>query len=155
MNQQKLGKLKERKVAVRALSGSLGGLFVFALAFVFLPYLLSDANAAQQVTATAGWDTVSVTIDPDYGNGSTSDDGHGDVDFGTLTPQENYGNSKGTMRVEKKTIGVTSNGSYYSVYLSTSAANVDLTTGLALSSDSGITIPAILGTWSNPIAFSD
>ncbi|MBQ6130299.1 hypothetical protein IJI72_01215, partial [Candidatus Saccharibacteria bacterium] len=144
-----------RRTARIFLYGSLGTFGLFIFTFLFLPYLVTETFAAQQVTATAGWDTVSVTIDPDYGNGSTSDDGHGDVDFGTLTPQENYGNSKGTMRVEKKTIGVTSNGSYYSVYLSTSAANVDLTTGLALSSDSGITIPAILGTWSNPIAFSD
>jgi len=149
-----------RRTARAFLYGSLGTFGIFVLTFLLLPSLLADANAAQQVSVTSGWDPVELSIDPDYGNGSTSDAGHGDVDFATLTPQENRGDSKGTMRVEKKTIGVSSTGKYYSVYLSTSANNTDLVTGLKLDTDSGITIPAIgngttTGTWSNPIAFSD
>lgn len=161
MHQQELGKLKERKIAVRALGGSLGGLLVFALAFVFLPYILSDAFATQTVSVNADWAPVTLTLDPDYGNGSINDEGHGDVEFGTITPQENRGDSKGTMRVEKKTVGVTSTGKYYSVYLSMANSGTDLVNGLRLSADSGITIPAVSdgtetgGTWNNPVAFSE
>ena len=149
-----------RRTARAFLYGSLGTFGILVFSFLLLPSLLLSANAAQQVSVSSGWNAVTLSIDPDYGNGSVSDEGHGNVEFGTLTPQENYGNSKGTMRVEKKTIGVTSTGKYYSVYLSTSAANTDLVTGLKLSTDSGITIPAIgdgssTGTWSSPVAFSD
>ena len=148
MKQEKLGKLNERKVAQRALVGSLSGFLVFALAFVALPYILNDASALTASLKT-GWTATSLELDPDYGNGSISDAGHGDVDFGTITPSAKDGANVGTMRVSKKTIGVNSSGKYYSVYLSMEGA----TDELRLASDSSIYIPAISGTWTAPASF--
>ena len=64
------------------------------------------------------WNEVSLTLDPDYGNGSIDDTGHGNVNFGEIVPSTVSDGNIGTMRVIKKNIGVITNGTYYSVYLS-------------------------------------
>ncbi|MBQ6396389.1 hypothetical protein IJH89_02265, partial [Candidatus Saccharibacteria bacterium] len=74
-----------RRTARNLLYGSLGLFGAFCLCYVFLPYILNDASALTASLKT-GWTATSLELDPDYGNGSISDAGHGDVDFGTITP---------------------------------------------------------------------
>ena len=153
---KQLGKVKETILVGRALRGSCLALAVFALTFLFLPYFIAKANASNLVGATVPWEAVTLTLDPDYGNGNVGDTGHGNVEFGAINPTENSGSNKGTMRVVKKTIGISSTGQYYSVYLNMAGSS----TSLNLPSDSNVNIPAIAdptdatkGTWDNPMAF--
>ena len=161
-NKDTLGNVKQIQVFSRALKGSLIALAVFVLGFVFLPYIIAEANAT---TARLGitWGAVSLEIDPDvaateeyiedHAGTSRSEaiealgDSHGNVEFGTLTPTASDGvNNYGTMVVLKKTIGVETSGTYYSVYLST--ANSKDT--LYLTDDSTIGIEKTSGTWASP-----
>ncbi|MBR3256928.1 hypothetical protein IKG02_01395, partial [Candidatus Saccharibacteria bacterium] len=152
--EKKLGKIKETIVFGRALRGSCIALAVFVLAFIFLPYIIAEASATNDVSAAVIWDPVSITLDPDVEATSGGEDPslatHGDVEFGTITPSErntsdaNYG----TMKLVKKKIGVTTTGKYYSVYLS--MANGETTNGLVSDVDSFSEIPATTGTWSAP-----
>ena len=168
----KLGKLKETIIIGRMLRASLVALAIFSLAFVLIPTLISEASATTNLSASVLWSGISLTLDPDYNASSAYDSssgasgsqigdaGHGDIAFGTITPTSNNGDNKGTMRVAKKTIGITTSGKYYAVYLSM-ANPVSGTTvnDLLLDGTTNIPIPAIgdgstTGTWSNPIAFS-
>ena len=145
------GKIKDRVYARHALIGSICATAIFLLAFLVVPYVIVEANATNVVGATVPWNAVTLTLDTDYGNGSVGDEGHGDVNFGAITPSENSGTSKGTMRVVKKTIRVTTDGTHYAVYLTMAGS----TNALAISSDSNVNIPAIAGTWTTPAAFTD
>ncbi|MBQ7802598.1 hypothetical protein IJ380_01930 [Candidatus Saccharibacteria bacterium] len=147
------GNIKEKLFARRALTGSILATAIFMLAFLFLPYIVAKASASsQEVSVGANWVATSLTFDPDYGNGNLSDPGHGDVTFGEIVPTSVSENNYGTMRVIKKQIGVTSNGKYYSVYLSMAGESNDLKLdGTA----SNIRIPAVGGSWDEPVNFSN
>ena len=134
---------------------SLACLAVFFLSFVLVPYFLLEASASQNAAATVSWGAVSLTLDPDYGNGDIADEGHGDIEFGEVVPTENSGNNYGTLKVVKKTIGITSSGKYYSVYLSTENDNNNLNLQLSSSQDSTINIPAISSSFTEPASFTD
>ncbi|MBR2586786.1 hypothetical protein IKE71_00195, partial [Candidatus Saccharibacteria bacterium] len=129
----------------RCLYGSVLSLFLFISAFVIVPALISEVSATDATTDVT-WKSLSLTLDPDYGNGSTSDLGHGDVDFGEIVPTgANDAGNVGTMKVAKKTIGVFSAGNYYSVFLSMAGTSNSLTkTG-----DTTQNISAVSGTWSS------
>ena len=146
-----LGGIKERILMHRLLGASVGALAVFCLAFVFVPTLISEASAVQDVSVGANWVSTSLTLDPDYGNGSASDVGHGDIAFGDIIPTSTIDGNIGTERVIKKTIGIESSGRYYSVYLSMA----DSSSALKLNGDdSNIRINPVSGTWDSPAAFS-
>ena len=156
----KLGRIKERLVFERALKASCLALSAFVLTFVFGPYLVLEANAAINVADVGvDWSAVSLDFDPDYGNGSPSDAGHGDVNFGSgVSPTTSSGSNKGTMVVVKKTLRTQTSGVFYSVFLSTGSEAAS--NALISETDSSKTIPAIgdgtsTGTWGNPVAFSD
>jgi len=137
---------------------------------VFTPLILHSVNAANLVQFGADWGQVSLELDPDVAateeyeasagaSGSTiGDSGHGDVDFGTITPTEASGSNYGTLRILKKTVGVTTNGKYFSVYLSTTGT----TNSLNREGDTNIAVPAVTtntsegsaGTWASPASFS-
>ncbi|MBQ3294489.1 hypothetical protein IJG98_02060 [Candidatus Saccharibacteria bacterium] len=147
----KLGGIKERILMHRLLGASVGALAVFCLGFVFVPTLISEASAVQDVSVGANWVSTSLTLDPDYGNGSASDVGHGDIAFGDIIPTSTIDGNIGTERVIKKTIGIESSGRYYSVYLSMA----DSSSALKLNGDdSNIRINSVSGTWDSPAAFS-
>ena len=149
---------------------SLAGLALLLLSFVFTPLILHSVNAANLVQFGADWGQVSLELDPDVAateeyeasagaSGSTiGDSGHGDVDFGTITPTEASGSNYGTLRILKKTVGVTTNGKYFSVYLSTTGT----TNSLNREGDTNIAVPAVTtntsegsaGTWASPASFS-
>ena len=132
---------------------SLSCLAIFLLSLVFVPYAALHASASQYADATVRWGSVSLTLDPDYaatqaGTSEIGDEGHGDIDFGDIVPTENNladsGSSYGTLKVVKRTIGITSSGKYYTVYLSTSSANNNLNLELTDGSyNTGINIPAV------------
>ncbi len=139
---------------------SLACLAVFFLSFLFVPYAALHASASQYADATVNWGAVSLTLDPDYGNGNIDDEGHGDIRFGELVPTENNlatsGSSYGTLKVLKKTIGITSSGKYYSVYLSTSSSDNNLLLELSGGgTNSSIYIPALSSTFATPAGFAD
>ena len=156
-----------RKTARHFLYGSLATFGVFSLTFLFLPYLFSEASATQRVDALVDWGSVSLTFDPDVdattsGDSAPGDAGHGDVNFGNLTPSVRSASNRGTMKVEKRTLGVTTTGKYYTVYLS----SVDNETSLPLTASvdgeevthTSFSIPAIgdgssTGTFSSPSHF--
>ena len=168
--EKQLGKVKERIIFGRALKGSCMALAVFALAFVFLPYIMASVNAANEVALNYKWVPVSLQLDTDVaattGGGSIDDDGHGDVNFGNLTPTEN-----GTVNVQKKTISVTSSGTYYTVYLSmlnndygqklqymNKTEESDGQGGTTVSysyADTSMAISPVNGTWSEPAALTN
>ena len=144
-----------RKTARRFLYGSLATFGVFSLAFLLLPYFLSEASATTDVSFGANWSPVSLTLDPDYsatqsGTSHIGDLGHGDIDFGLVNPSSATSSNIGTQRVVKKTIGIESSGQYYTVYLSMSGSS----NSLAVDSDSNIYLPATGGTWSAPSSFA-
>jgi len=99
-----LGGIKERILMHRLLGASVGALAVFCLAFVLVPTLISEASAVQDVSVGANWVSTSLTLDPDYGNGSASDVGHGDIAFGDIIPTSTIDGNIGTERVIKKTM---------------------------------------------------
>ena len=134
---------------------------VFLLALVFVPYAALEAAASNYTSANVKWGAVSLTLDPDYDVANPSDHsaiddaGHGDVLFGELVPTANNlaesGDSYGTLKVLKKTIGIISSGKYYSVYLSTSSNNNNLNLELdGGGQNTGINIPAVSSTFSTP-----
>ena len=160
------GMFTERKVAKTSLFASFAGLVVFALAYVLVPYIVAEARATT-ADATVNWSAVSVTLDPDYGVAEGAEN-RGDVIFGGsagIHPTVNDGTNLGTMVVIKKTIGITTEGKYYRVFLSTSGrnkANTAYTSSLLhTASDTDLAIPAVgddsstTGTWDNPVAFTD
>ena len=140
---------------------------VLLLSFIFVPYLAAKVSATNLADANVRWGVVSLTLDPDYDaahpeNSQTAvqTEGHGDIRFGDLVPTENNiaasGNSYGTLKVLKKTIGITSSGKYYSVYLSTSSNDNNLSLELTGGSrDSAIYIPAIEASFASPAGFAD
>ncbi|MBQ8996506.1 hypothetical protein IJ095_00545, partial [Candidatus Saccharibacteria bacterium] len=144
---------------------SLSCLAIFLLSLVFVPYAALHASASQYADATVRWGSVSLTLDPDYaatqaGTSEIGDEGHGDIDFGDIVPTENnladFGSSYGTLKVVKRTIGITSSGKYYTVYLSTSSANNNLNLELTDGSyNTGINIPAVTADFSTPVTFTD
>ncbi|MBR3232780.1 hypothetical protein IKF74_00615, partial [Candidatus Saccharibacteria bacterium] len=122
---------------------------------------IAEASAAtNNASVEANWAGISLTLDPDFGNGSMSDAGHGDVDFGGVTPtsKDTSIGAYGTQKVAKKTIKVTTTGKYYTVYLSTAASAT--TNDLKLNAEgSNQVIPAITNgtnqaTFTSPQAFS-
>lgn len=161
---------------------SLAGLGIFLLSFVLMPYAAAESAAHAETARTATkWGTISLTLDPDvdatteYNNTSGAsgsqigDAGHGDVEFGALNPtaKDVAAGSYGTLRVLKKTIGVSTTGKYYTVYLSMSKKDINNATnnnglnlvtatsgGATTATDSDINLPAVAGTFTNPTAFS-
>ncbi|MBR3233235.1 hypothetical protein IKF74_03090, partial [Candidatus Saccharibacteria bacterium] len=82
----KLKGVRERIFYHRLLGISVGALAVFLMAFTLIPTLIAEASAAtNNASVEANWAGISLTLDPDFGNGSMSDAGHGDVDFGGVT----------------------------------------------------------------------
>lgn len=152
--------LKERIIIHRLLGASIAGMAVFCLGFVLVPYLAAEASATTNLNASVLWSGINLTLDPDYGRGEMGDAGHGDVNFGTITPTSNSGNNKGTMRVAKRTIGITSSGRYYAVYISMyNPASSTAVNDLVLDGSSSVVIPAISGTsspatFASPVVFS-
>ena len=173
----KLGRIKETVLVGRLLKGSILVTAIFVLSFIFLPYILIEANAANPVSLDVNWGTVSLTLDTDVAAtnqyDSTSgqegsqigDAGHGDVLFGEITPSAKTSGTTsaadgnvGTLRILKKTIGIETTGSYYSVYLSTNSTSSN---ALELTGESNVVIPAVSdandntkGTWRNPMVFT-
>ena len=141
---RKLGKIKETIIFGRFLKASAFATAVFVMAFVFIPTIIAEANATNNASVEANWAGISLTLDPDYGNGATTDAGHGDVDFGGVTPtsKDTAVGAYGTQKVAKKVIRVVTSGKYYTVYLSTAS---DATNNALLLSAEGSTqsIPAI------------
>ena len=156
---KKLGRVKETILYGRLLRGSLIGLAVFVLGFLILPYILLEANAANDITTYVDWGAITLTLDPDVDDTTTEvgETGHGDVIFGELTPTENSGSNYGTLKVVRKKIGITSSkGKYYTVYLSM-AEDADQNLDLQLangSSDTGVNIPATNGSFATPAKFA-
>ena len=171
--------LKERIALHRLLGLSVGGLAVFCLGFVLVPYLAAEASAVNDVSLGANWQTISLTLDPDYDATSSALDPaaeqalstHGDVNFGNITPtskESGITNSSagnvGTLKILKKTIQVDTTGNYYQVFLSMASENTHgdaiTTNDLVNTTSSLVSIPAIgndgtsAGTWSSPAYFS-
>ena len=161
---------------------SLAGLAVFLLSFILVPYVAAESAAhAETARAKTAWGTISLALDPDVdateeyeatsgASGSQiGDAGHGNVEFGTLNPtaRDTASGSYGTLRVLKKTIGVSTTGKYYTVYLSMSKKDINNTTnnnglnlvtstsaGSTVATDSSINLPAVAGTFDNPTTLS-
>ena len=158
-----LGGIKERILIHRALGISVGAFAVFLLGFAIIPVIIASASATNQVAGSINWGVVTLTLDPDYGNGSIGDEGHGDVLFNDITPSANNiasgGSNYGTLKILKKTIGITSaSGKYYTVFISTEGENNNLNLQLTGSEvDSQVNIPAIStnsASFANPQTFS-
>ena len=153
---RKLGKIKETIIFGRLLRGSLTATAVFVLAFVFVPYLIAEANASQNASVNMTWKQISLTLDPDYVAGGTS--GSGDVDFGEVVPSSNTtaesGTNVGTQKVIKKTLRLVTTGNHYTVYLSMVGDNNNLNkTGDSTKTISAISDGTNYGTFEDPIAF--
>ena len=146
------GKIKDRVYARHALIGSICATAIFLLTFLIAPYIIAEASASQAVEVGTNWVATSLTLDPDYGNGDIDDAGHGDVEFGEITPTSTTEDNYGTMRVIKKQIGIESSGQYFTVYLSMSGDSNALQFG---GTDSNIRIDPVSGTWAVPSDFSD
>ena len=155
--------IKERIFLHRMLGISVGALAVFLLGFAIVPVLIASASATNQVAGSIDWGVVTLTLDPDYGNGSIGDEGHGDVLFNDITPSSNNvasgGSNYGTLKILKKTVGITSaSGKYYTVFLSMEGENNNLNLQLPGSEvDSQVNIPAIStnsASFANPQTFS-
>ena len=159
MNQdpaKSLGNIKSRNTYRRMLGSSIASLAVFLFAFTLIPTLISEASAdSEDVSAGVRWGAVSLALDPDVaatasGDSSVGDEGHGDIDFGELVPSSKTSTNFGTFKVLKKTIGITSTGSYYSVYLSTNGTTNSLNYS---SSETSANIPAIASDGTNDGSF--
>lgn len=161
-NKHNLGKIKETILIGRALKGSILALALFVLSFILIPALIAEASAASDISAGVRWGSVFLTLDPDKaatdaGTSTIGDEGHGDIDFGELVPSQASGSNYGTLKVTKKTVNITSNGQYYTVYLSTSddSANNNLNLNVGESSvDTSVRIPALASTFASPAVFS-
>ena len=163
-NINNLGKLKERIFVTRALKGSLAALGIFILGFIIAPALFAEAQAAVHIGSEIDWESVSLTLDPDVdattaGTSGIGDEGHGDIDFGTITPSASSDGNLGTMKVMKKQIGVTTSGKYYTVYLSTTSSsnglNLVTTVDGTPTQNTAYNIPAISSEWSDPSNFGN
>ena len=142
--------IKQINAINRCLGISLTGLAVLVLGFIFAPTLISEASATNARTSI-NWSPVSLTLDPDYGNGTPGSAGHGDINLNFVAPTSVTGNNKGTMRVTKKTIAVSTSGQYYAVYLQTGSSNNQLSHS---SASTTLAINSVSGTWTNPVAFT-
>lgn len=163
-NQDKLRGIKERIFIHRMLGISTGALAVFLLTFAIIPNLVLEASATNLVGVGANWQSISLSLDPDY---LATQDGespglstHGDINFAEITPtskdatvaNSSLGNM-GTLKIIKKTIEVDTTGNYYQVFLSTDNNN---STALLNTTNSNIAIPGITnGTWASPAFFSN
>ncbi len=155
------GKLKERIFVTRALKSSLAALGIFILGFIIAPALIAEANATRAL-GEIDWESVSLTLDPDVqatrdGTSTIEDEGHGDVDFGTITPSHSSDGNQGTMKVKKKIIGVETSGKYFTIYLSTTSSsnglNLVTTVNGTPTQNTAYNIPAIASEWSDPSHF--
>ncbi len=150
---QTLKGVKERNYLRQWLGGSILALAIFMLGFCLIPTLIAEASATT-ATTDVSWAGIYLTLDPDQvatqsydTSGGTSGSpigaqGHGDVDFGAVTPTSRDASTGayGTQKVAKKTIGVTTNGTYYTVFLSMKGNTNTLDT---TATDSDQTIAAI------------
>ena len=77
------GKLKEKTIIIRALKGSILAFAIFVFGFTFVPVLIAEASA-ESAEIPVRWDTVSMVLDSDADDTSTSPGaaGHGDILFG-------------------------------------------------------------------------
>ena len=91
----------------------IGLTFGLMAVFVFLPYIMLNGAAAEDVSITIGVDVLDLALN------TGSEDGN--VTFDTITPT-----SDGTLLLGKKDITVTTNALWYSVYLSTSSSDTTL-----------------------------
>ena len=157
------GKLKERIFVTRALKSSLAALGIFILGFIIAPALIAEANATRAL-GEIDWESVSLTLDPDVqatrdGTSTIEDEGHGDVDFGTITPSHSSDGNQGTMKVKKKIIGVETSGKYFTIYLSTTSSsnglNLVTTVNGTPTQNTAYNIPAIASEWSDPSHFGN
>ncbi|MBR2586850.1 hypothetical protein IKE71_00530, partial [Candidatus Saccharibacteria bacterium] len=116
--------IRFRTLYRKYLIGSIASFLLFLVSFALVPTLISEASATQDISAYASWSPVSLTLDPDYG-GSDTTSTRGNIVFGSITPtsRDATSGSYGTERVIKKTIGITSNGTYYTVFISTSGSD--------------------------------
>ena len=162
----RLGNIKERIIVNRMLQTSVIGLAVFLLAFTLIPNLIAEASA-KTAQAKIDWGSVFLTLDPDKAATDAAADKeaemalptHGDINFGTIMPTSRTENNSGTMVVKKKTIGITSSGTYYTVYVSTNdvssnGLNMVSTVDGATVSSTSYQIPAVTGTWANPASLT-
>ncbi|MBQ3293912.1 hypothetical protein IJG96_02150 [Candidatus Saccharibacteria bacterium] len=159
MDQGKFGGLKERIILHRLLGVSCVGLVIFLTGFTIVPALMAEASA-ESANLAISWQTVSLVLDSDADDTSTSvgDIGHGDIIFANgdaITPVENNiaesGSSYGRLTVVKKRIGVATSGTYYSIYISTATDQDALTIG----DESNFKIEPTSGSWSSPITFTE
>lgn len=154
-SEQALGIVKSRNLIRQLLGGSILALAFFMLSFLVVPYLISEASATVQLaSADVDWSAATLALDPDYGA-----TGSGDVDFGNIIPTSKVtGTSYGSLRVVKKTIGVTTSGSHFAIYLSTNGTTTGLNLVTSGSGDSAVTdsstnIPALTNTIASPTTF--
>ena len=159
MQQTKFTKLKESILIGRLLRGTLVASTVFILTFIVAPYIATESYAATTASVETSWESLSLTLDPDYAatqaGGSVTDSGHGDINFGEVTPtgKNTSTSAYGTQKVAKKTIRVVTSGKYYAVYLSTGTTAT--TNALEITaSDSDQTIAAI-SDGTNQATFND
>ena len=156
----KLGSVRELALFGRLLRGSLIATAVFALAFVVAPYIMSEVNAANNVSSVITWSAIDLTLDPDVAATSGAADPaaeqalstHGDVEFGGIVPtaKNTTAGDYGTLKVERKTIGVTTRGKYYTVFLSMEGSNQNLNLTYNNATDTNVKIEKTSGTWASP-----
>ena len=156
----KLGSVRELALFGRLLRGSLIATAVFALAFVVAPYIMSEVNAANNVSSVITWSAIDLTLDPDVVATSGAADPaaeqalstHGDVEFGGIVPtaKNTTAGDYGTLKVERKTIGVTTRGKYYTVFLSMEGSNQNLNLTYNNATDTNVKIEKTSGTWASP-----
>ena len=103
------GGIKDTVRISRALKSSCLAFAVFLLAFVFVPYIVNDANA-QTAQVSLTWRKVFLSLD----TGSNS----GNVNYGTVTPTAYLNDNYGTLAVQKKTLTVDTSGKDFKIYLS-------------------------------------
>ena len=108
-NRGLLGGLRDKITVSRALKTSCLAFAVFLLAFVFVPYIVSDANA-ESAQVSLKWRKVVLELD----TGSNS----GNVNYGLVSPTAPSASNYGTLAVQKKTLTVNTSGKYFNVYLS-------------------------------------
>ena len=106
---------------------SIVGLVVFLLSFVLAPYFAAETHA-ETASVGAAWNTISLELDTDVeattsATSSVGEAGHGDILFGDIHPTSVGEGNLGTQVVIKKTIGVTTPGKFYKVYLSTASSS--------------------------------
>ena len=159
----KLGAVREIALVGRLLRATVIATAVFALAFVVAPYIIAEANAANDVSSTISWSAIDLTLDPDVvaTQGGESPDlaTHGNVEFGDIVPTAknttagDYGDY-GTLKVQRKTIGVTTRGKYYTVFLSMEGSNQNLNLTYNNTTDTNIKIAKTSGTWTTPVTLA-